>query len=72
MEDEQLMPLLDQFVTVILPIKNKVSLSFQGKLNKSIHKPARWWLGGAPSLLFYVADVDAVQSENEASIIRLK
>ena len=65
------MPLVKSVVIVVLPIKGKISLSFQGELNKSNHEVPRWYIDGNPSLLFLVEDVNAVEKQDNSVIIRL-
>jgi hypothetical protein len=71
MTDKELMPLVNQFVTVVLPIKAKISLSFRGELGKSNHEPPRYYLGGTTSILFTASDVNAIEEQDGSGIIRL-
>lgn len=71
MTDEKLTPLVNQFVTVVLPIRAKISVSYRGELSKSNHIPPLYYLRGPSSILFSAGDVNALEELDGSDVIRL-
>lgn len=66
---EQLDKLVDQVVSVVLPLGKTTSLSFRGELQKGTED--FYNLSGNPALLFHLNDVDSVEKIGLSMVVRL-
>ena len=76
MKDEDLAPHIGKSVSLVIPIRRRISISTYGMLNFSKkdgdNPEIYYWLPGEASTIFYITDVKSVEvSELLGIVIRL-